>query len=117
MLPEGARVVLGRSEDSDVKIFDVSISRLHCLFERDRGQVFLADLNSSNGTWVNDRRVSRQMLSQGDSVRLGNIEFLFHSEEAMAAGTIPADAPIVSKAAETQLNAAMKMLRATVAAR
>jgi HD-GYP domain-containing protein (c-di-GMP phosphodiesterase class II) len=116
MLPEGGRVVLGRSEDVDVQIFDVSISRLHCLFERDRGQVFLADLNSSNGTWVNGRRVSRQMLNQGDAVRLGNIEFVFHCEEATAAGTVPAEAPIISEAAGIQLNAAMKMLRATVAA-
>ena len=114
MLPEAGRVVLGRSEDANVQIFDDRISRLHCLFERSGGEIFLTDLGSSNGTWVNGRSVSRQVLRQGDSVRLGRAEFEFHCGDASYTATTPAKVSSVSGVAESQPTATMKMLRAAV---
>lgn len=65
------RVTLGRVDSNDIVIHDPAISSHHCEFVADRKGVMLRDLNSSNGTYLNQKRVEEGRLSDGDFVRVG----------------------------------------------
>ena len=64
-------VLVGRL-NTDLVVRDSDVSRRHCIIEVfDASQVYLRDLNSTNGTFVNGRRVSSVRLRNGDQIRLG----------------------------------------------
>ena len=66
-------VSLGRLPDNTVEIqFDDFISRKHCTIFEDQGLVYIADLKSSNGTYVNDKLIiNSTQLKTGDEILLG----------------------------------------------
>lgn len=69
---EGERVTLGTSSEADVVLADTAVSRLHAVIERLAGGWTIRDLDSTNGTWVNGRRLSGERpLRNGDDVRVG----------------------------------------------
>jgi chromosome segregation ATPase len=76
-LLEGANVSIGRSDDNDIPIKSTSISRYHARFLLGAEGVMLADLQSTNGCYVNGRPVTRQMLHNGDAVMIGKHRFRF----------------------------------------
>jgi pSer/pThr/pTyr-binding forkhead associated (FHA) protein len=76
-LLDGANVSVGRSDDNDIPIKSTSISRYHARFLVGQEGVMLADLQSTNGCYVNGRPVTRQMLSNGDAVMIGKHRFRF----------------------------------------
>lgn len=63
---------LGRSWEADARIEDAAVSRVHAEVVSDRGRFFINDLGSANGTFVNERRVDRAPLEDGNIVRLGS---------------------------------------------
>ncbi|MCO4770364.1 MAG: FHA domain-containing protein [Deltaproteobacteria bacterium] len=64
-------VLIGRL-NTDLVVRDTDVSRRHCIVEVfDASQVYLRDLNSTNGTFVNGRRISSVRLRNGDQIRLG----------------------------------------------
>ena len=70
---------LGRSTDSDIRIDDPAASRHHC--EVVLGQpVLLRDLNSTNGTFVADRKISEVPIQDGTTIRVGATEFTFRDQ-------------------------------------
>jgi uncharacterized RDD family membrane protein YckC len=78
-LPEG-EILLGRSRSCTVTLPDPSISRQHAKLMLREGKVRLRDLNSSNGTYVNDTRVhSETDVIDGDRIVLGETEMRFRS--------------------------------------
>jgi len=63
---------LGRSRTSTVRLEHESVSRSHALLTLNQGEAVVKDLNSSNGTYVGGKRISREMrLQSGDRVQLG----------------------------------------------
>ena len=74
----GKRVVIGRSPKCDICLKDDGISREHASVERYEGDVVIQDLNSSNGVFVNGKRIRRHPLRPGNVVRIGSTEFLVH---------------------------------------
>lgn len=62
---------VGRARANDIVVDDVAVSSQHCRIRPEQGRLVLYDLESSNGTYVNERRVSRHVLSAGDVIRLG----------------------------------------------
>ncbi len=63
---------LGRSRTSTVRLEHESVSRSHALLTLNRGEAVVKDLNSSNGTYVGGKRISRETrLQSGDRVQLG----------------------------------------------
>ena len=65
-------VVLGRSPEADVTIDDVYASDFHLRMSTHDGQVLVQDLGSTNGTYVNGRRVTAPIpVNKGDSVQVG----------------------------------------------
>ena len=74
-LPETASVVVGRAPTSDFPIIDPTISRRHAQILRQDDKIFLRDLGSSNGTYVNGVRVESAELKPGDLVTFGKVMF------------------------------------------
>jgi hypothetical protein len=69
---------VGRHEESDILLDDVSVSRHHAVFTRTAsGRITLRDLNSLNGTYVNGARVEETTLHSGDDVQIGKFKLVF----------------------------------------
>ncbi|MGH7905136.1 MAG: FHA domain-containing protein [Candidatus Binataceae bacterium] len=70
-------ISVGRGEDNDVVIPHASVSRAHARLMRRDGAYELTDLNSTNGTYVNNQQVrGSTMAPSGSEIRLGNIRFV-----------------------------------------
>ena len=67
--------IIGRLEDCDVPILHESISRQHARISLRVGETRVEDLQSSNGTFVNDEKVKEASLSNSDRVKVGSVEF------------------------------------------
>ena len=74
---DSERLLVGRSEHNELRISSRFISRHHALFVRHEKSTFLMDLNSTNGTFVNSRRISNLMLKNDDIVLVGNHRIKF----------------------------------------
>ncbi len=69
---EGEVVTVGRRRTCDVVIPDPCVSREHLRVEREEGGWRVVDLGSTNGTFVNERKVAVHRLRAGDRIRIGN---------------------------------------------
>ena len=65
------RLTIGRDPASDVVIEHPAVSRHHAVIEQTAGEIILRDLNSRNGTWIGDSRISRAVLHDADSAKIG----------------------------------------------
>jgi Protein of unknown function (DUF3662)/FHA domain len=70
---------VGRSEESEIVLVDPSVSRQHAVVEVDAGEPFVRDLDSTNGTFVNGRRVKVSTLRDGDELLFGNTHMRFEA--------------------------------------
>jgi pSer/pThr/pTyr-binding forkhead associated (FHA) protein len=74
---EKSKIVIGRMQ-ADAKIRDVDVSRKHAVLEvQEEGEVLLRDLASTNGTFVNGKRISNCVLSSGDRLQVGATQLIF----------------------------------------
>ena len=75
-------VSIGRSRVNEIKLEDVTISGQHCRIIPENGKHVLYDLGSTNGTFVNEKRVNnRTTLTEGDIIKVGETQFLFKVEQ------------------------------------
>jgi adenylate cyclase len=74
---EKASFTCGRGADNDLCLQDNLLSRQHLAIRSENGQFVAHDMGSTNGTFVNDQRVTRKVLNNGDIVRIGDATFLF----------------------------------------
>ncbi|MFN0186913.1 MAG: diguanylate cyclase domain-containing protein [Aquabacterium sp.] len=80
------RLTLGRSAECDIRIDSVGISRRHAQLLQGSTGIALCDLNSSNGTYVNERRLQGpEVLREGDVLRLGESMLRFHARRRVDA--------------------------------
>jgi adenylate cyclase len=85
-----ARTTLGRHPVNAVRLTDREVSKEHAAIERISGTFVLRDLSSSNGTFVNGRRVRELRLKEGDEIALGNnCRLIFHAGEGAGGVTHP----------------------------
>src|SRR5690349_23650339 len=79
-------LVIGRDTAAGLCIADASVSRRHSRIEKNETGFVITDLESLNGTFVNDVPVKTRPLEHGDRVRIGNSQFLFltHDDDAMS---------------------------------
>ena len=73
--PENTSV--GRAPTSDVFLDDVTVSREHAVLERKPDGIYLQDLGSLNGTYVNRQRVDSTRLADGDELQIGKYRLTF----------------------------------------
>jgi hypothetical protein len=82
---QSGRQTIGRGSDNDIVIDDASVSSSHAWIINQHGRHVIMNTLSTNGTFVNDRRVHETALRHGDRVRLGQAEFVFLTREHDAA--------------------------------
>ncbi len=70
-------VVVGRGEFAEIHVADTALSRSHFLLVREGPDFFVVDLDSQNGTWVSQKRVSGRRLRSGDVIQAGQSRFCF----------------------------------------
>ena len=68
------RTTIGRVEDNTFQITDASVSSHHCEVLLRGGEVLIRDLNSTNGTFISDARITESVLKPGQTLRLGQVE-------------------------------------------
>jgi pSer/pThr/pTyr-binding forkhead associated (FHA) protein len=73
----GERMTIGRSPDAEVFLDDVTVSRNHALLVRRRDGLYIDDLGSLNGTYVNRRRIESHRLQDGDELQIGKYKLTF----------------------------------------
>ena len=83
-----ASMRVGRSDQSDIVVKDASVSSRHCDLVKEGGSIYVRDLGSSNGTFMNDERIQETELRHGDVLRLGNAATI-----AVQIGSAPVAAP------------------------
>jgi two-component system cell cycle response regulator len=76
---DGTEAIIGRSRNSDITIRDDGISREHSviLYDEDTDVYSLEDLQSTNGTHVNEKKIRSAELANGDIVQIGRTRFEF----------------------------------------
>ncbi len=85
---EKSRMLVGRTEHNDIRIRSDFVSRHHLLLIRHGKATFLMDLNSTNGTFVNSKRVTNQLLIDDDVILVGNHRLKFCDPNATQRGTL-----------------------------
>jgi len=73
-LSAGAIKTIGRAARADFIVDRALVSRLHCRLTAGDEKLEVEDLSSTNGTFVNDKRVDRAQVGSGDRLRVGRIE-------------------------------------------
>jgi general secretion pathway protein A len=76
------RLVIGRTPDNDLQIDSKFISRHHCQIVTQADSCLIEDLNSTNGIYVQSKRVRRHNLNDGDVVQVGQHEIMYIDERA-----------------------------------
>jgi predicted component of type VI protein secretion system len=86
-VPLGTRpVTIGRAPDNDIQIDNLSVSNYHARVYVEAGSLVVEDLNSLNGSFLNDTRVERAMLKDGDSILIGKHQILVDQTHDAATG-------------------------------
>jgi adenylate cyclase len=98
--PLGPMTSLGRHPSNTLRLVDREVSKEHAVIERVGKEFVLKDLGSSNGTFVNGRRVKELKLRDGDEIALGSSRLIFHSGEPAVNHTAPT-APGVTVVAQS----------------
>jgi general secretion pathway protein A len=79
------RLVIGRTPDNDLQIDSKFISRHHCQIVTMQDSCLIEDLNSTNGIYVQSKRVRRHNLNDGDVVTVGQHEIMYIDDRAARA--------------------------------
>lgn len=138
------RTTLGRRPYNDIVIDNLAVSGEHAVLQLTGNDVFLEDLNSTNGTYVNGKAVKKQLLQNNDTVEIGKYKIKFINEApgatfdktvimkagmvppvpkpapapaAGAAAAAPAAATAVAGEAAAGINASIKVLSGAAAGR
>jgi predicted component of type VI protein secretion system len=81
-----ALVVVGRDPDCDARLDLPQVSRWHCCLSAAAGEVWVRDLGSTNGTWIDGRRVSSGRVRIGDVVAIAHLRSRVEEVGAEPAG-------------------------------
>jgi pSer/pThr/pTyr-binding forkhead associated (FHA) protein len=68
-------VMVGRHAQCDARLDSRRVSLRHCILTEDGGEVVVRDLGSTNGTWINGRRVERWRLKPSDEISIAHIRY------------------------------------------
>jgi len=95
------KTTLGRRPYNDIVIDNLAVSGEHAVLQMVGADVFIEDLNSTNGTYINGKAIKKQLLSHNDTVEIGKYKIKFIVEDGtdyektmiMKPGTRPSGAP------------------------
>ncbi len=73
----GDRMSIGRTPDAGVFLDDVTVSRNHALLVRRQDGIYIDDLGSLNGSYVNRHRIESHLLADGDEIQIGKYKLSY----------------------------------------
>ncbi|MDP2368719.1 FHA domain-containing protein [Rhodoferax sp.] len=76
------RTTLGRRPYNDIVIDNLAVSGEHAVLQMNGNEVYLEDLNSTNGTYVNGKAIKKQLLQSGDSIEVGKYRIKYETDSA-----------------------------------
>jgi hypothetical protein len=108
---DGRPLTIGRAPENGLVVRDGRASRQHARIDVRRGSLVLTDLRSTNGSWVNDRRVESIALGEGDQVRIGMTTLIIEAVEPVARATRSHAPPAAQDAAAAAAGASAEQDR------
>ncbi len=87
---------IGRKQDNDLCLEDIAVSAHHARIVKVQEVLFLEDLGSTNGTFVNEQKIDRRQLQEADSIRIGTHRLIFREKQAPAAESAPVSEALVA---------------------
>jgi pSer/pThr/pTyr-binding forkhead associated (FHA) protein len=94
-------ITIGRLPENTISIANMGVSRRHSRIEEDTDRLLvLTDLNSLNGTYVNNKKVKKIHLNDGDKISIGKYTIIFRKESQLEPQAEPVGQSPVSVAAE-----------------
>jgi pSer/pThr/pTyr-binding forkhead associated (FHA) protein len=103
---EDAVITIGRLPENKICISNMGISRRHARLEKDSGNNFmLTDFSSLNGTFVNNKKVSKAVLARGDTITIGKYAILFEPDEKSASAEAALNEQSIGREAPSAENA------------
>lgn len=73
---------IGRAASSNIEIPDTGVAMNHCRIYKEQGTFTLYDLNTTKGTFINGEKITKEVLSDGDTIQIGPVLMVFRSPEA-----------------------------------
>jgi len=86
IVTEKKRLSIGRTNDNDIVLENRGVSRKHAMIEFNDKAVLVIDNESLNGTFLNNRKISEEVLREDDIITIGKYQLVFHNQN-----TSPAD--------------------------
>jgi pSer/pThr/pTyr-binding forkhead associated (FHA) protein len=104
---------LGRRAENDIVLADLAVSGRHCAFEQvGLTDVYVVDLGSTNGTYIDGRMVRRHLLQDGDQMTIGKFKILYRSANELTdeSHTVAMPLELSSPAPDGPLHASLRVL-------
>jgi len=81
-------IIIGRDSDNDVQIDNVAVSREHAKIIRGQNYYLIEDLNSTNGTFVNGKKINKKYLKEDDEISIGkhSLQIILEEHPAIRKG-------------------------------
>ena len=99
VVPVNGRLVIGRGEDCDLVLDEPEMSRAHASIEVTEGEIYLRDLGSTNGTFVNGVQVRDATLFSGDQIAFDRNRFLIEAPGTPVRSNVPRSNGVAAQAA------------------
>ena len=114
----GDKTTIGRVEDNALQIAEPSVSSHHCEILLRGSEVVVKDLNSTNGTFINDEKITESVLKPGHTLRLGQVELRLEDGAPAApapsiVAPVPSGAPAPAPASTPSVPKTESAARAT----
>ncbi len=87
-LPEGETLLIGRSKATETRLTDPHVSRVHCQIQIEADRVIVNDYESAGGTFVNNRKITQQEITPGDTIRIGETQLRYQDDDVAEASTM-----------------------------
>ncbi len=94
-ITEKKRVTVGRTPDNDIVLDNRGVSRRHAQIEFGDEQAVIIDNESLNGTFVNARRISEEILKDNDSITIGKYNLVYHVNVEKSGNPFEADGTMI----------------------
>lgn len=80
IVTEKKRISIGRTNDNDIVLENRGVSRKHAMIEFNNNAAVIIDNESLNGTFVNNRKITEEMLRDSDTITIGKYSLIYHTE-------------------------------------
>nr|MBN2277186.1 FHA domain-containing protein [candidate division Zixibacteria bacterium] len=97
IVSEKKRITIGRTSDNDITLENRGVSRRHAQIEFNDNAAVIIDNESLNGTFVNNRRITEEILRDNDEIVIGKYTLVYHSENSREESGAHLDGTMVLK--------------------